>query len=419
VRIGHALTTGVRGVVPAVAEFSGVTVQRYGTSRRPALDHHDHIHHRDRGSELKLLTVVGARPQFVKAAMVSRAIARRRSDGSSVSDVLVHTGQHFDDNMSTAFFNELDIVAPAHNLAVHGGPHGEMTGRMMVALEPVIADEAPDWVVVHGDTNSTLAGALVASKMRIPVAHVEAGLRSHNRDMPEETNRVVADALSEVLFAPTRVAVENLRAEGVDPRHIAEVGDVMFDATLHYSVISQRDPERLSRLGVDGSFILVTIHRAENTDDSQRLRGIVDALVELADRSNVVVPLHPRTREALIARGWLELVSSHLSVLEPVGYLDMLALTAAADVVVTDSGGLQKESYFLGTPCVTVRDETEWKELIDIGVNELAGPSPAAIGGAVAAALDVDCAPGTLYGAGHSAELIVDRLLQGADRMRS
>lgn len=373
----------------------------------------------DRFQGMKLLSVVGARPQFVKAAMVSRAIARRRSDGVAVSDVLVHTGQHFDANMSTRFFDELDIVAPAHNLAVHGGPHGEMTGRMMLALEPVIAEEAPDWVIVHGDTNSTLAGALVASKMHIPVAHVEAGLRSRNRGMPEEINRLVADALSEVLFAPTRVAVENLRAEGIDSRHIEEVGDVMFDATLHYSVISQHDPSRLSRLGVDGSFILVTVHRAENTDDAERLRGIVDSLVELADGSSIVLPLHPRTREALKARGWLEMVSRRLTVLEPVGYLDMLALTAAADVVVTDSGGLQKESYFLGTPCVTVRDETEWTELVDIGANRLAGPSPASIGEAVATALDVDCAPGTLYGAGNSAELIVDRLLHDAARTRS
>jgi UDP-GlcNAc3NAcA epimerase len=369
---------------------------------------------------MKLLTVVGARPQFVKAAMVSRAIANKvRSSGMVVSDVLVHTGQHFDDNMSAAFFDELDIVSPAHSLAVHGGAHGEMTGRMMAGLEPLLDYEAPDWVVVHGDTNSTLAGALVASKMRIPVAHVEAGLRSRNRDMPEEVNRLVTDALSEVLFAPTRTAVDNLRAEGVDPRHIAEVGDVMFDATLYYRDISHRDTDRLSRLGVDGEFVLATVHRAENTDNRERLRGIVDALMALASESNVVMPLHPRTRGALDALGWLDMVSRHLTMLNPVGYLDMLALTESARVVITDSGGLQKESYFLGTPCVTVRDETEWLELVDIGANRLSEPSPGAIRDAVAVAASAKSGQEPLYGAGNSAELIVDRLLQGSDRTRS
>jgi UDP-GlcNAc3NAcA epimerase len=369
---------------------------------------------------MKLLTVVGARPQFVKAAMLSRAIARKkRLTGTAVSDVLVHTGQHFDENMSGAFFDELDIVSPAHSLAVHGGPHGEMTARMMMGLEPLFDREAPDWVVVHGDTNSTLAGALVASKMRIPVAHVEAGLRSRNRDMPEEVNRVVTDAVSEVLFAPTRAALENLRAEGVDPRHIVEAGDVMFDATLHYREISRQDPHRLGRLGVAGEFVLATIHRAENSDDHPRLRGIIEGLTALAAQVNVVMPLHPRTRGALDALGCLDAVSKRLTILDPVGYLDMLALTESARVVITDSGGLQKEAYFLGTPCVTVRDETEWVELVQIGANRLSEPAPDAIRDAVAVAVDARWCQEPLYGAGNTAEIIVDRLLQGRERSRS
>jgi UDP-GlcNAc3NAcA epimerase len=369
---------------------------------------------------MKLLTVVGARPQFVKASMLSRAIAsKKRLSGRAVSDVLVHTGQHFDENMSGAFFGELDIVSPAHSLAVHGGPHGEMTARMMMGLEPLLYREAPDWVVVHGDTNSTLAGALVAAKMRIPVAHVEAGLRSRKRDMPEEVNRVVTDALSEVLFAPTRAAVENLRAEGVDPRHIVDAGDVMFDATLHYLEISRQDADRLRRLGVAGEFVLATIHRAENTDDHLRLRGIIEGLTALAAHANVVMPIHPRTRGALNALGCLDSVSRRLTILDPVGYLDMLALTESARVVITDSGGLQKEAYFLGTPCVTVRDETEWVELVDIGANRLAGPSPDAIRDAVEVAMAATWCQASLYGGGSSAELIVDRLLQGSERSRS
>src|SRR5919199_4236744 len=299
---------------------------------------------------VRVLTVVGARPQFIKAAAVSRTI--RASDG--VEEIMVHTGQHFDPEMSDVFFAELDIPAPAYRLDIHGGGHGDMTGRMLQALEPVVMRERPDWVLVYGDTNSTLAGALVAAKLHLPVAHVEAGLRSFNRRMPEEINRVVADHLSRLLFCPTETAVENLAREGIS-EGVLHVGDVMYDATLHAAEKALKHSRIVEALGVTpGAYAVATVHRAENTDDPERLAAVIGWLKERADEQPVVFPVHPRTRAA-VARAGLDFAG--LVECAPVGYLDMARLLHDATTVYTDSGGLQKEAYFYGKPCVTLREE--------------------------------------------------------------
>jgi UDP-GlcNAc3NAcA epimerase len=312
----------------------------------------------------KVLTVVGARPQFVKAAAVSRALAVH----GGFREAIVHTGQHFDPGMSDIFFDELEIPKPAHALAVNGGGHGDMTGRMMIALEAVARTERPDWMLIYGDTNSTLAGALVAAKLHIPIAHVEAGLRSFNRRMPEEINRVVADHVSDLLLCPTATAVANLRDEGIT-RGVHAVGDVMFDATL-FAIGKSRTASRiLDSIGVSpGSYDLATIHRAESTDDPSRLAEIVDWLKERAKLRPLVLPIHPRTRGAL-AR--IDLSLEGILVIDPVGYLDMARLLADCVEVYTDSGGVQKEAYFHRKLCTTLRDETEWVETIEAGWNRL------------------------------------------------
>ena len=313
---------------------------------------------------LKVLTIVGARPQFIKAAAVSRAI--RETDG--LSEVMVHTGQHFDPNMSDVFFDELDIPKPVHQLDIHGGGHGDMTGRMLIAIEPVLVAEKPDWVVVYGDTNSTLAGSLAASKLHIPVAHVEAGLRSFNRRMPEEINRLVTDHLSTLHLCPTTTAVANLAAEGVI-QGVHHVGDVMYDATLFAIEKAERSSSLLSDLGLEPhGYALATVHRAENTDDPHQLRAVIEFLRERAQSHPVVLPLHPRTRQAASRMG---VGLNGLQVIGPVGYIDMAKLLHYAREVYTDSGGLQKEAYFHRVPCVTLRDETEWTETIAHGWNRL------------------------------------------------
>lgn len=312
---------------------------------------------------MKLLTVVGARPQFVKAAPVSRALAE-----GGIDEVLVHTGQHHDTQMSQVFFDELDIPAPRHNLEIHGGGHGDMTGRMLIALEPIVMAERPDMVLVYGDTNSTLAGALVASKLHIPIAHVEAGLRSFNRRMPEEINRVLTDHLSALLLCPTRTAVDNLAAEGIT-QGVHMVGDVMYDATLLARRIAESRSHILSTLGLAPSaYALATVHRAENTDDPARLATILDWLRAQAREQRVVLPIHPRTRTRAAAAG---LDFAGIVTCDPVGYIDMACLLGHANAVYTDSGGVQKEAYFHRTPCVTLRDETEWVETIECGWNRL------------------------------------------------
>ena len=312
----------------------------------------------------KIVSVLGARPQFIKAATVSRALAER----PGLSEAIVHTGQHFDPEMSGDFFRELDLPEPSHHLGIRGGGHGAMTGRMMEALEPVLEAERPDAVLIFGDTNSTLAGALTAAKLHIPVAHVEAGLRSFNRGMPEEVNRVVSDHLSTVLYCPTSAAVENLAREGIGAG-VQNVGDVMYDATLHAAARARRESSILERLGLDdGAFAVATVHRAENTDDADRLSQVVDYLRNRAGRQPIVLPLHPRTRDAGKRAG---LSFDGLAVIPPCGYLDMHRLLQGATTVYTDSGGLQKEAYFHRTPCVTLRSETEWVETVDHGWNRL------------------------------------------------
>ncbi len=312
----------------------------------------------------KIITVVGARPQFIKAAAVSRAL--RKAHG--IRELIVHTGQHFDDAMSAVFFRELSIPEPAYNLDIHGGGHGAMTGRMLAAIEEVLAAEKPDLALVYGDTNSTLAGALAAAKLNIPVAHVEAGLRSFNRRMPEEINRIVADHASALLFCPTRASVENLAAEGI-VKGVHHVGDVMFDATLFVRDAAMKDSAILERLGlVPGDYALATLHRAEATDDPARLAALISYLEREAGARSIVFPIHPRTRQAFARDG---LASQRLTLIEPLGYLDLHRLLASAAIVFTDSGGLQKEAYFHGVPCVTLRAETEWVETVANGWNRL------------------------------------------------
>ena len=354
---------------------------------------------------MRIMTVVGARPQFIKASAVSRAVGAR----DDVTDAIIHTGQHFDENMSRVFFDELAIPEPAENLGIAGGSHGQMTGRMLEALETVILRDAPDAVLVHGDTNSTIAGALAAVKLHVPVAHVEAGLRSFNRRMPEEINRVVTDHVADLLFCPTPVAVENLRAEGAADG-VLLTGDVMYDSALHFMDLARERSDVLARLGLDeGAYYLATVHRAENTDDAARLEGILSAL-DAADRP-VVLPVHPRTRQTMERAG---LAAGGIRLVEPVSYLDMLRLEAGARVILTDSGGVQKEAYFAGVPCVTLRGETEWVELVRAGWNRVAGADPAAVADALAWAEAMDRTPPAepLYGDGHAAERIVTALAE-------
>ncbi len=318
---------------------------------------------------MKILTVVGARPQFIKAAILSNAI--RATAG--VDEALAHTGQHYDEKMSNLFFNELDISAPKYNLEVGSKSHGEQTGLMLAKIEEVLLKEKPDVVVVYGDTNSTLAGAIAASKLHIPIAHIEAGLRSFNRKMPEEINRVLTDHCSTWLFAPTEDAVKNLCNEGVDQNIIYNVGDVMYDVTLHFSEKAKEESTILEDLKLDSkAYVLSTIHRAENTDDPVRLMNMLKALSLLNQKIPVVLPMHPRTKK-MLSLEQKDLIKD-FKLIEPVGYLDMLSLEVGASMIATDSGGVQKEAFFSKVPCVTLRDETEWVELVDLGWNKLASP---------------------------------------------
>lgn len=357
---------------------------------------------------MNVLTILGARPQFVKASVVSHAIAAH----GGLREFVVHTGQHHDANMSDVFFAELGMAAPTHHLGIHGGTHGAMTGQMLAAVEQVLLAERPDAVLVYGDTNSTLAGALAAVKLHIPVAHVEAGLRSFNLAMPEEVNRILTDRIARWMFTPTAAAAAHLRREGVAEAQIVPVGDVMYDVALYHGARVCATGGALGRLGlVPGGYALATVHRAENTDDPGRLDVVVDALATLAQRMPVVWPLHPRTRGVLAHDGRLDALSRQLQLTDPVGYLDMVQLEKHAALVVTDSGGVQKEAFFHRVPCVTLRDETEWVELVEAGWNRLAPPHDAAV---VAAALTT--AIGTRgreiepYGRGDAAVRIVERL---------
>jgi UDP-GlcNAc3NAcA epimerase len=317
---------------------------------------------------MKIVTIVGARPQFIKAAAVSRVLKVTEQ----VDEILVHTGQHYDDNMSEIFFRELEITKPHYTLGIGSGTHAYQTGEILKGIENILLAEKPELVMVYGDTNSTLAGALAAAKLNIPVAHVEAGLRSFNKTMPEEINRIVTDHLSSVLFAPTDTAVENLLHEGIAKEKIHLVGDVMYDAALYYGHKAEEQSNILRDLQLNSKqYVLTTIHRASNTDKAINLKAIVDGLLFLSKVIKVVFPLHPRTKSSLEKNNLIEQVNKNLLVIPPVGYLDMIMLEKHAKTIVTDSGGVQKEAYFYKVPCVTLRDETEWVELIDTRWNVL------------------------------------------------
>jgi UDP-GlcNAc3NAcA epimerase len=360
---------------------------------------------------MKIATILGARPQFIKAAIVSKAF----SASADIEEVIVHTGQHYDENMSEIFFQELDIARPAYNLGIGSGSHGLQSGRMLEAIERVLLEEVPDWVLVYGDTNSTLAGVLAAVKLHIPVAHVEAGLRSFNRRMAEEINRIVADHTSDLLFVPTRTALENLRREGLPESSIYAVGDVMYDAAIYYGSKAEAQSHVLHKLGLRSKeYILATLHRAENTDNLERLRFIVGGLIQVAREIPVVLPIHPRTRRVLNDSGIGSEISRFIRLIEPVGYMDMLKLEKNARLIATDSGGVQKEAYFHGVPCVTFREQTEWVELIELGWNRLVPPVSAAtvISGLCAGLTSTPRSTQTPYGDGHAAERIGEVLLR-------
>ncbi|QRV25187.1 non-hydrolyzing UDP-N-acetylglucosamine 2-epimerase [Marinomonas foliarum] len=351
---------------------------------------------------MKVLSIVGARPQFIKASVVSRAI--RQSEG--VDEVILHTGQHFDANMSDIFFNQLSIPRPDIQLDIHGGSHGAMTGRMLMEIEKVLLEQRPDRVLVYGDTNSTLAGALAAAKLHIPVAHVEAGLRSFNMQMPEEVNRILTDQISDLLFCPTDTAVKNLKNEGFANKlvHVLQVGDVMQDAALLFAKKAVAPADELPN-----EFILATLHRAENTDSPERLAAIVSALNELHQTlAPVILPLHPRTRKLIDQQG-LEL---NVHLIEPVGYFEMVWLLDHCQLVLTDSGGVQKEAFFFGKACVTMRDQTEWVELIEVGANELVGADTQKIIAAAKIGLGRQVKDTQqLYGGGKAAQRVVSNII--------
>lgn len=353
---------------------------------------------------MKILTVIGARPQFIKASVVSKAI----QSSSILDEKIIHTGQHFDANMSNIFFDQLGIPKPHYQLNINSGSHGSMTGRMLEQIEKICLTEKPDRLIVYGDTNSTLAGALAAAKLHIPVAHIEAGLRSFNMQMPEEINRILTDQISDILLCPTDTAVSNLKNEGFDkkPVQVLNVGDVMQDSSLFFS---ERAVKGSSLVDVPNEgFIVATLHRAENTDDANRLKSIMEALNYIHEHIRpVVLPLHPRTQKVVKSLG-LEL---EMSVLEPVGYLEMIWLLKHCDAVVSDSGGMQKEAFFFKKPCVTMRDQTEWVELIEHGVNVLAGADTQKIIQCTEAMLGKTIEdPLSLYGGGHASQNIVNIL---------
>ncbi len=360
---------------------------------------------------MKLVTILGARPQFIKAAPVSKALKQ-----AGYREFLLHTGQHYDYNMSQVFFDELDIAQPDVNLGIGSGLHGEQTARMLTGIEQVLIRERPDWVLVYGDTNSTLAGALAAVKLHLPLAHVEAGLRSFNRQMPEEHNRVLTDHCSDLLLCPTQTAVDNLAREGLPASQpgvrLALVGDSMYDAVLLFARLGNQRSRILDDLGLQrGGYRLATVHRQENTDEAQRLEAILEGL--LRSQLPVILPVHPRTQARLAELGLLEkLAGTHLRLIEPLGYLDMLVLEQNARQILTDSGGMQKEAFFFEVPCVTLRDETEWIETVQSGWNVLAGADAAKIEAAFNTLHPEDSALPQIFGDGHAAEKIVSNLTE-------
>lgn len=351
---------------------------------------------------MKIVTILGARPQFIKASSLSRETGKR----VDCEEIIVHTGQHFDANMSSIFFDEMEIPKPKYNLDINSLSHGAMTGRMLEEIEKILLIENPDWTVVYGDTNSTIAGALAAKKLHIKVAHIEAGLRSFDMRMPEEINRILTDQISDILFCPTQTAVENLKNEGFEDKgsKVAMSGDIMFDSALFYKKKMKR-PENVNK---DGSPILVTVHRQENTDDPKRLRNILDALNALAEEGNYLIwPIHPRTRKIIERHGW----PIKFDCIPPVGYLGMLYLLDKCQLVITDSGGLQKEAYFFNKYCLTLRDSTEWIELVNSNVNTLIDVTADTLVDDIRVHLGKRIDNSThLYGDGNTAAIIIDEL---------
>ncbi|MGC9195023.1 MAG: non-hydrolyzing UDP-N-acetylglucosamine 2-epimerase [Syntrophobacteraceae bacterium] len=359
----------------------------------------------------RFVTIVGTRPQFIKAASISLKL--KGMDG--VEEIVVNTGQHYDKEMSEIFFEQLELPPFKHHLGVGSGSHGAQTARMLAAIEEVLRQENPDCTIVYGDTNSTLAAALAAAKLNIPLAHIEAGLRSFNRQMPEEINRILTDHAADRLFAPTRKAAENLIREGIARDRIFLVGDVMFDVAIRYGAKAQSESKILSRLGLEPkNYILATVHRAENCDDLSRLGAIFDGLKRTASSMPVILPLHPRTRNAL-ARAGLECKSGkNFHITAPAGYLDMTMLEKNAAVIATDSGGVQKEAFFHRVPCITLREETEWVELVELGWNQVVKPVDGkAICEAITSRLGRGGQNGSPYGDGNTAEKIIAILLGG------
>jgi len=353
---------------------------------------------------MKIVTILGARPQFIKAGTVSREFAKY----SEIEEIIVHTGQHFDANMSDVFFDEMKIPKPHYNLNINGLGHGAMTGQMLEMIEEVLLKEKPDWVMVYGDTNSTIAGALAASKLHIKVAHVEAGLRSFNMKMPEEVNRILTDRISSILFCPTQSAIDNLQKEGYDNLDIRVVknGDVMQDGAMFYKDLAVAP----NNVILQKEYILSTVHRAENTDDPSRLEAIVEALNEIAKEIQIILPLHPRTKNILNKSDMT--LSENITVIDPIGYLTMVFLIKNAKLIMTDSGGLQKEAFFFEKPCITLRDETEWIELIENGFNILAGANKEKIVEHYKSYKFNDDFSIDLYGGGKASEVIVKELLK-------
>jgi UDP-GlcNAc3NAcA epimerase len=376
---------------------------------------------------MKIVTIIGARPQFIKAAAVSREIERN----PEIKEIIIHTGQHFDEDMSGVFFQEMQIPTPNYNLEINSISHGAMTGRMLEKIECILLKEKPDFVMVYGDTNSTVAGALAAKKLHIKVIHIEAGLRSFNMQMPEEINRIITDRISDILCCPTNTAMINLQKEGLiaDAQNsefkrkefdrfyplVVQTGDVMLDVAEYYSQFSEKYSLVMNRLGLkDQEFILCTIHRAENTDNHARLMSIIEALNEISKQVKVVLPLHPRTRK-ILEKSFSQLLKSKNQTLEfisPVGYFDMVELLKHAKLVMTDSGGLQKEAFFFNKPCITLRDQTEWTELVDCGANQLVGAKKDKIINAFKIALSTKVNKAPIYGAGNASVKIIECIMQ-------
>ncbi|GAB6179345.1 UDP-N-acetylglucosamine 2-epimerase (non-hydrolyzing) [Desulfotomaculum defluvii] len=363
---------------------------------------------------MKIVTVVGARPQFIKAAAVSRAIKEHNNDNPDkpIREILVHTGQHYDHNMSEVFFEELDIPHPDYNLGVGSGSHGKQTGQMLEAIEEVLNKEKPDWLLVYGDTNSTLAGALAAAKLHIPIAHVEAGLRSFNRRMPEEINRVLTDHVSSLLFCPTETSVYNLVCEGIKVG-VHNVGDVMYDCMNYYLNNFGIGNLTLKKLRLsDKKFVLVTVHRAENTNDALRLSNIFSALNIISEEIQVLVALHPRTKKYLGEYGIT--VNENIILAEPFSYLQMIALEKNAEIILTDSGGVQKEAFFVKTPCITLREETEWVETVEAYSNTLVGANQEKIIQAYSNIINGRKKPeySNVYGQGYASKQVLKIMLE-------